>query len=71
MVTQHPQQYVVALVLSVLREGQEMFIDRFLPFANSPASPTADFSIHFVIVVLEFAALISVGKVGNRWTSSE
>ena len=66
MVTRHPQQYVVALLVSVLREGQGMFIDPFLPYANSPASPTVDFSIHFVIVVLEFAALTSLRKVGKK-----
>ena len=60
LATQNPHQYLVVLLMSILREGQEMVIDPLYPYANSPASPAMDFSIHVVIVVLEIAAFITV-----------
>ena len=66
MVTQNPQQYLVVLLMSVFREGQEMFIDPLFPYANSPASPAMDFGVHVVIVALEVAAFIAVWKAGKR-----
>lgn len=66
MVTQNPKQYLVVLFMNVLREGQEMFIDPFFPYANSPASPAADFGIHAAIVALEIAAFVVVWKASKR-----
>lgn len=66
MVTQNPQQYLVVLLMSVFREGQEMFIDPLYPYANSPASPAMDFGVHVVIVALEVAAFIAVWKAAKR-----
>ena len=66
MVTQNPQQYLVVLLMSILREGQEMFIDPLFPYANSPASPAMDFGIHVVIVALEIAAFIAVWKASKK-----
>jgi hypothetical protein len=66
VVTQNPKQYLVVLFMNVLREGQEMFIDPFFPYANSPASPTMDFGIHAAIVALEIAAFIAVWKASKR-----
>ena len=60
VITQNPQQYLVVLLMSILREGQEMFIDPIYPYANSPASPAADVGMHIVIVSLEIAAFLTV-----------
>ena len=53
LITQNPAQHAVVWLMSILREGQEMFIDPLFPYANSPASPMADFSMHVVIVAAE------------------
>lgn len=66
MVTQNPQQYLVVILLSILREGQEMFIDPLFPYANAPASPFMDFGMHVVIVALEIAAFVVVWKATKR-----
>lgn len=65
MITQNPHQYLVVLLMSIFREGQEMFIDPMLPYANNPASPMADLLIHIVIVALEIAAFVVVYRKAN------
>lgn len=66
LITQNPSQYLVVLLMSVFREGQEMFIDPLFPYANAPAPPIADFGVHIVIVALEVLALIVVYRVTRR-----
>ena len=39
VITQNPAQHAVVWFMSILREGQEMFIDPLFPYANSPAAP--------------------------------
>ena len=51
---------------SVIREGQEMIIDPLFPYANSPASPIADFGVHAVIVALEITAFIVVYRLARQ-----
>ncbi|MCH2096498.1 MAG: hypothetical protein MK160_15515 [Rhodobacteraceae bacterium] len=70
MVTQNPQHYLVVLIMSILREGQEMFIDPLFPYANSPASPVMDFGIHAVIVAIEFMAFVTVWKAAKGKSDS-
>ena len=62
MITQNPHQYLVVLLMSIVREGQEMFIDPIYPYANAPNSPVGDFGVHVVIVALEIAAFVVVLK---------
>lgn len=62
IVTQNPHQYLVVLLMSILREGQEMFIDPSYPYANAPMPPTADVAMHVLIVSLEIAAFVVVLK---------
>ena len=64
--TQNAAQYVVVMLMSVLREGQEMFIDPLYPMADAPASPIVDFLIHVVVVSAEIAALIVVARLARR-----
>ncbi len=66
MITQDPRQYLVVLIMNVFREGQEMIIDPLYPVADAPASPTVDFFIHVVIVVIEIAALLAVLKITRQ-----
>ena len=61
MFTQNAKQYLVVLLLSILREGQETIIDPLLPLANGP-DPIIDFWVHIVIVALEIAAFVAVYK---------
>jgi hypothetical protein len=63
LMTQNPAQHAVVWFMSILREGQEMFIDPLFPYANSPAAPIADFAIHVVIVALEIAAFVTVYRL--------
>ena len=61
LITQNPNQYLVVLLLSIFREGQETFIDPMFPYAN--AGPAAvDIGMHVVIVALEIWAFIVVYK---------
>lgn len=62
MITQNRKQYLVVLIMNVLREGQEMIIDPLFPVLNAPASPTSDFLIHVVIVIIEIIALVTIYK---------
>ena len=60
LLTQDPKQFLVVLLMNIVREGQEMIIDPLYPVFNAPATPTVDFWIHIVIVVIEIGALITV-----------
>lgn len=66
MVTQDPRQYLVVLLMNVVREAMEGVIDPLWPVADAPASPIVDFSIHVVIVAIELAALVTVARVAMR-----
>ena len=66
LITQNPNQYLVVLFMSILREGQEMFIDPLFPYANAPASPIVDFGMHVVIVALEIAAFVVVYRIARQ-----
>ena len=63
--TQNPHQYFLVLFLSILKDGQQAFIDPLFPYLNA-ASAAVDFGMHFVIVVLEIWALIVVYKIIGR-----
>ena len=58
LITQNPNQHLVVWFMSILREGQETFIDPLFPYGNAPVPPIADFGMHVVIVALEIAAFI-------------
>jgi len=66
LVTQNPNQYLVVMFMSILREGQEMFIDPLFPYANAPAPPIVDFGMHVVIVALEIAAFIAIYRIARQ-----
>ncbi len=66
MITQNPKQFLVVLLMNIIREGQEMIIDPLYPVLNAPASPTADFWIHVVIVVIEILAFVAVYKIAKK-----
>ena len=66
MITQNPAQYLVVLIMNVVRESLEGVIDPLYPVADAPASPMADFLIHVVIVAIEVAALIAVARIVKR-----
>ena len=70
LITQNPAQHAVVWFMSILREGQEMFIDPLFPYANSPAAPIVDFGMHVVIVTLEIAAFVTVYRLARRKRSS-
>ena len=65
LITQNPNQYLVVLLMSIFREGQETFIDPIFPYAN--AGPAAvDIGMHMVIVALEIWAFILVYRVAKK-----
>ena len=65
LLTQNPNQYLVVLLLSIFREGQETFIDPLFPYAN--AGPVAvDIGMHVLIVALEVWAFITVYKITRK-----
>lgn len=66
MITQDPKQFLVVLLMNIVREGQEMIIDPLYPILNAPASPTADFWIHVVIVAIEIWAFIAVFRLSKK-----
>lgn len=70
LITQNPAQHAVVWFMSILREGQEMFIDPLFPYANSPAAPIVDFGMHVVIVALEIAAFVTVYRLAKHERSS-
>ena len=66
LITQDPKQFLVVLLMNIVREGQEMIIDPLYPILNAPASPEADFWIHVVIVAIEVWAFIVVLKISRE-----
>jgi len=66
LITQNPKQYLVVLLMNIVREGQEMIIDPLFPVLNAPVSPTADFWIHVVIVAIEILAFIAVFRLARK-----
>jgi len=66
MITQDPKQFLVVLFMNIIREGQEMIIDPLYPVLNAPVSPTADFWIHVVIIIIETAAFVTVFKISKK-----
>ena len=66
LITQNPAQHAVVWFMSILREGQEMFIDPLFPYANSPAAPIVDFGMHVVIIAIEIAAFITVSRIARH-----
>lgn len=65
LITQNPKQFLVVLLMNIFREGMEMIIDPLYPILNAPASPTMDFWIHVVIVIIEILAFIAVYKIAK------
>ncbi len=65
MITQDPRQFLVVLLMNIVREGQEMIIDPLFPVLNAPVSPAADFWIHVVIVAVEILAFIAVYRIAK------
>jgi hypothetical protein len=63
MVTQNPKQYLVVLIMNILREGFETIIDPLYPLLNAPASPMVDLGTHVVIVAVEVLAFVTVFKL--------
>lgn len=66
MVTQDPKQFLVVLLMNVIRESLEMVIDPLYPVLNAPVSPAGDFWIHVVIVAIEIAAFVTVYKLTKK-----
>ena len=66
IITQNPLQYLVVLIMNVIRESLEMIIDPLYPILNAPASPAVDFGIHVVIVAIEILALITVYRIVRK-----
>ena len=66
MITQNPRQYLVVLIMNVVRESMEGVIDPLFPVADAPAPPLTDFLIHVVIVAIEIAALVTVARIVRR-----
>ena len=62
LITQNPNQYLIVLLLSILREGQETFIDPLFPYANA-GPPLIDFGMHVIIVALQVWAFIIVYRI--------
>ena len=60
IILQSPPAFMTILLMSMVREGQEMIIQPLFPYANSPASPTAMFILHALMFAIEFAAFITV-----------
>lgn len=68
LLTQNTKQYLVVLLMNVVREALEMVIDPMYPVLNAPASPSVDFWIHVVIVAIELFALYTVYKIAKKMT---
>lgn len=63
MITQNPIQYLVVLLMNIVREGLETIIDPMYPILNTPATPTVDFVIHIIIVLIEVYAFVVVYRI--------
>ena len=62
LITQNPHHFLIVYLMSILRDGQEMFIDPLFPYAN--AGPAwIDFSMHVVIVSLEVWAFLVIYRI--------
>ncbi len=66
MITQNPAQYLVVLLMNVVRESLEGIIDPLYPVADAPAGPLVDFGLHVIIVAIELAALITVARIARK-----
>ena len=66
IITQDPKQFLVVLLMNIVREGQEMIIDPLYPVLNAPVSPTVDFWIHVVILIIEIWAFITVFRLVSK-----
>ncbi|MFK8163667.1 MAG: hypothetical protein AB8H12_14575 [Lewinella sp.] len=65
LVSQNANQYLIVLLMSIFREGQESFIDPLFPYVN--AGPVAvDIGMHAVIVALEIWAFITVYRIAKK-----
>lgn len=65
LITQNPNQYLIVLLMSIFREGQETFIDPLFPYDN--AGPAAvDFGMHIIIVALEVWAFIVLYRIARK-----
>lgn len=71
LITQDARQWLVVLLMNVVREGQEMIIDPLWPVANAPASPMTDFAIHVVIVAIEVAAFATVLAITRQKNTTD
>lgn len=70
ILSRNPSYFVVLLLVDVLRETQEMFIDPLFPPASASIPPAADAMVHVVIIALEIWALITVHKISRRQHAS-
>ena len=61
--TQNAKQYLVVLLINIIREGQETIIDPLFPILNAPASPMVDLIIHIIIVLIEVYAFVVVYRI--------
>jgi len=68
--TQNPSHFVLVMLMSVLREGQETFIDPSFPCADSPWSPTTVAVVQGIIVLIEIAALVAVYRIDQQQTNN-
>ena len=66
MITQDPKQFLVVLLMNIIREGLEMIIDPLYPVLNAPVSPTVDFWVHLIIVAIEVLAFIAVFRLTRK-----
>ena len=66
MITQDPKQFLVVLLMNIIREGQEMIIDPLYPILNAPATPMVDFWTHVVIVAIEILAFVTVFRITKK-----
>jgi hypothetical protein len=69
LITQNPNQYLVVLLLSIFREGQETFIDPLFPYVNAGPA-VVDIGMHVVIVALEIWAFIVVYRIAKKENSN-
>lgn len=65
LISQNPHHFLVVLFMSILREGQETFIDPLFPYTNA-GPPLVDFGMHIIIVVLEIWAFIVIYKITGK-----
>tara|TARA_Y100000591_G_scaffold8101_1_gene6405 strand:+ start:780 stop:1202 length:423 start_codon:yes stop_codon:yes gene_type:complete len=66
IITQNPHYFLVVLLTNILREGFETIIDPLFPLANAPMSPTGDFILYVVIVLIEIWAFVTILKIVRK-----